>query len=229
MKIAILSDIHSNKYALSRCLEFLNKEEIDKFLFLGDYFGYYPWAMETYDLLMKNLTKSEFILGNHDYFILNPNQAESLDFYAVIEKNRANLLEQGVNWLSGLSTLNKINLDGRDIIMLHGTPDDFLNGRFYPDNTAKYDWFPGEKEILLMGHTHYPIIKRFSNGGIINNPGSVGQPRDGNLSSSFCIMDTETDEIEIIRLPMPLDFIIDELRSLNWYEKAVNSLRKTNK
>jgi putative phosphoesterase len=229
MKIAILSDIHSNKYALSRCLDFLNKEEIDKFLFLGDYFGYYPWAMETYDLLMKNLTKSEFILGNHDYFILNPNQAESLDFYAVIEKNRANLIEQGVNWLSGLSTLNKINLDGRDIIMLHGTPDDFLNGRFYPDNTANYDWFPGEKEILLMGHTHYPIIKRFSNGGIIINPGSVGQPRDGNLSSSFCIMDTETDEIEIIRLPMPLDFIIDELHSLNWYEKAINSLRKTNK
>jgi len=229
MKIAILSDIHSNKYALSRCLEFLNKEEIDKFLFLGDYFGYYPWAMETYDLLMKNLTKSEFILGNHDYFILNPNQAESLDFYAVIEKNRANLIEQGVNWLSGLSTLNKINLDGRDIIMLHGTPDDFLNGRFYPDNTASYDWFPGEKEILLMGHTHYPIVKRFSNGGIIINPGSVGQPRDGNLASSFCILDTETDEIEIIRLPMPLDFNIDELRSLNWYEKAINSLRKTNK
>jgi putative phosphoesterase len=229
MKIAILSDIHSNKYALSRCLDFLNSKEIDKFLFLGDYFGYYPWAMETYDLLMKNLTKSEFILGNHDYFILNPNQAESLDFYAVIEKNRANLLEQGVNWLSGLSTLNKINLDGRDIFMLHGTPDDFLNGRFYPDNTANYDWFPGEKEILLMGHTHYPIIKRFSNGGIIINPGSVGQPRDGNLASSFCIMDTETDEIEIIRLPMPLDFIIEELRSLNWYEKAINSLRKTNK
>jgi diadenosine tetraphosphatase ApaH/serine/threonine PP2A family protein phosphatase len=113
--------------------------------------------------------------------------------------------------------------------MLHGTPDDFLNGRFYPDNTANYDWFPGEKEILLMGHTHYPIIKRFSNGGIIINPGSVGQPRDGNLASSFCIMDTETDEIEIIRLPMPLDFIIEELRSLNWYEKAINSLRKTNK
>jgi hypothetical protein len=42
-------------------------------------------------------------------------------------------------------------------------------------------------------------------------------------------MDTETDEIEIIRLPMPLDFIIDELHSLNWYEKAINSLRKTNK
>jgi predicted phosphodiesterase len=143
--------------------------------------------------------------------------------------NRQSLLGPGIQWLSGLSSKKEFIVDGKLVTMIHGTPMDFLNGRYYPDNTNEYDWFPGQNEILLLGHTHYPLINRFSNGGIIINPGSVGQPRDGNLSSSFCIWDSASNEAEIIRLPMPIDSIIDELQKLNWYEKAINSLRKTNK
>ena len=68
MNIAVLSDIHSNKYALSETLKFLENKDIDKYIFLGDYFGYYPWAKETFTLLRSYFNKSHHILGNHDNF-----------------------------------------------------------------------------------------------------------------------------------------------------------------
>ena len=69
MKVAVLSDIHSNKFALASTLKFLEDKGIVKYFFLGDYFGYYPWASETYKQIEKLFSTSFHILGNHDELI----------------------------------------------------------------------------------------------------------------------------------------------------------------
>jgi putative phosphoesterase len=230
MNIAVLSDIHSNKYALSTAIKFLDDKNIDKYIFLGDYFGYYPWANETFDLLSKLLLKSVCVLGNHDQLLLlskSPNPKP--EYWHVIMQNKNDLPKKALQWLSELPLENSFNADGITFQLYHGTPENNLNGRYYPDNQNEYNWFPQKGTILLLGHTHYPIYKTLPNGGIIINPGSIGQPRDGIIDSSLCIINTNQVKIDFYRVPYLVKEAIDELTEINWYPRAINSLQKIKK
>jgi putative phosphoesterase len=225
LKIAVLSDIHSNKFALLETLKFLENKAIDKYIFLGDYFGYYPWASESFSLIEKLFPKSIHILGNHDELIKTNKQPLLLpEYWDVIIQNRNQLSPFALNWLAGLSSQKRVKIENIDFVMYHGTPDDPLHGRFYPDDEREYNWFPEENEILLLGHTHYPILKKTKSNGFIVNPGSVGQPRDGNLNSSFCIIETENLCFDFFRIPYPVKEAIDELLKMDWYTRAIRSL-----
>ena len=226
MRIAILSDIHSNKYALKNTLDFLNNQNIDKYIFLGDYFGYYPWANDTYNLLMTIEDSSIFLLGNHDELLINKIPEKIPEYYHVIEQNKSNLPDEALLWLSKLQKKIEVKFDDTYFIACHGTPADLLNGRYYPDNIENYDWFPKRDTVLLLGHTHYPICKSIKGGGTIINPGSVGQSRDGNISSSFCIFDTETKSNNFYRTTFDSNMLIKILEEMQWYPRAINSLSK---
>lgn len=226
MKLAIMSDIHSNKYALKEVFHFLNGQKIDWFIFLGDYFGYYPWAQETFDLLKGYFFKSIHILGNHDELIISPKPYILPEYWDVIQDNKSKLSNEAMLWLSRLKKEAFLELDGISFRLCHGTPDDNLLGRYYPDDILDYHWFPKEKEILLLGHTHYPIFKVSKQGGVIINPGSIGQSRDGNISATFCILDTKTFSVDFKRIPFQVEKVIQELEAMNWYPRAIKALRK---
>ena len=227
MKVAVLSDIHSNKFALASTLKFLEDKGIDKYFFLGDYFGYYPWANETYKQIEKLFSTSFHILGNHDELICREQAPiPSPEYWHVIVQNKLELTSKAVEWLKSLSPEKKLQIDTIQFRLCHGTPKEPLTGRFYPDNNDKYDWFPKKNEILLMGHTHYPIYKKVPDGGIIVNPGSIGQPRDGILESSLCIINTDDSDVKFYRVPYLINEAIHELENMNWYPRAIKSLQK---
>lgn len=227
MNIAVLSDIHSNKFALASTLKFLENKTIDRFIFLGDYFGYYPWAQETFLLLKSCFPNAITLLGNHDKLILANNPPNPIpEYWDVINQNKNNLSSDAIQWLSNLNPEAKFVLDGINFSCYHGTPDDSLMGRYYPDNINEYKWFPKQDEIVLMGHTHYPILKKTINNGLIINPGSVGQSRDGNLDSSICIINTNDFNVNFFRIPYPINDAIKELTNTNWYPRAIKSLQK---
>ena len=229
MKIAVLSDIHSNKYALEATLNFLAQKEIEKFIFLGDYFGYYPWAKETFNELGRVSAHSIFIIGNHDELIARSEPPMPLpEYWDVIIQNRSELPVEAIEWLNSLSPEKTVVIDNIVFKLCHGTPESPLSGRFYPDTDKVYDWFPKKNEVLLLGHTHYPIVKKIQNGGVIVNPGSVGQPRDGILDSSFCVVDTKTLDVKVHRVPYFVENVISELEDMNWYPRAIKSLKKIN-
>lgn len=226
MKIAILSDIHSNIFALKNSFNFLEKQNIDHYLFLGDYFGYYPWAIETFELLMEKEKQATFLIGNHDLLIITDKPKELPEYYHVIKNNKKQLPIKAIDWLKKMPQDICFEVDGCKIIAMHGTPDDKLNGRYYPDNVQNYPWLPIENEVLILGHTHYPILKINESGGILINPGSIGQSRDGDISSSFCIFDTKSKEINFHRVEFDSNYVINELEKINWYERAIKSLKK---
>lgn len=226
MKIAILSDIHCNVFALKNVLEFIESKHVDKYIFLGDYFGYYPWAKETYDLLMTVKEDSFFLIGNHDKLLIEPKPLNVPEYYHVIEDNKSQLSHDALFWLKQLPLHKEMEFDGIKISAFHGTPTDILNGRYYPDNNNSYDWFPKRNEVILLGHTHYPLANHIENGGLIINPGSIGQPRDGILSSSFCIFDTLEEKVNFFRVKFDVPLIVSKLEEVNWYPKAINSLKK---
>jgi putative phosphoesterase len=228
MRLAVLSDIHSNKYALENVFDYIEKLNVDRFLFIGDYFGYYPWAKETFDLLKSKFEKSDFIIGNHDELLITPKPDKVPEYYFVIEDNKSKLSEDALTWLVSLRTNFEIELDGIKINACHGTPDDNLHGRFYPDNLNEYEWFPKKNEVLFLGHTHYPLIKKTFDGGLIINPGSIGQSRDNDISSSFCIFETNTMETFFYRVNFDSNYMINFLTEGKWYQRAINSLKKNN-
>lgn len=226
MKVAVISDIHSNVYALEPVLKDIKSQGIEQLIILGDFFGYYPWALETYSLL-DNCNIVGIIKGNHD--ILLEEEITITDtmplYYQLAMLNRKELLQnapEAISWIKGLSCEETITLNGRTIEMYHGSPDDPINGRYYPNNEETYTWFPQEKGILLLGHTHYPLLKELMNGGVVFNPGSVGQPRDGIASSSYGVIDFKRNKFVHRRVKYDVAHVSSLLSQMQWHEYAIN-------
>ena len=75
MKIGILSDIHSNCFALEAVLEDVQSADPDLIVVLGDFFGYYPWAEETFALVRQ--VEAVAVKGNHDMLLVETWEAAS--------------------------------------------------------------------------------------------------------------------------------------------------------
>ena len=66
-------------------------------------------------------------------------------------------------------------------------------------------WFPDAGEVLILGHTHYPLIERTARGGLLLNPGSVGQPRDSDRRAAYMVLDTEAGTVTWRRVDYAID------------------------
>ncbi|MCS6955486.1 MAG: metallophosphatase family protein [Candidatus Calescibacterium sp.] len=231
MKIAVISDIHSNKFALEKVLDDIKLNKCDLICCLGDIFGYYPWAYETYELLQEIEEMGLFIKGNHDVLVEKMGENESkLEYYSIALQNREILAKKGyLSWLSHLPISLVFQLKKYKIYLYHGTPNNPLEGRFYPDDNITYDWFPSNKEIILLGHTHYSLIKKIRADSWIINPGSVGQPRDGDTRASWTLLDLTNMSIENRRVEYPIMQAIEELNNMNWNNRAIKALQKNYK
>ena len=229
MNIAVISDIHSNCFALKAVLDDLENYNINNLIILGDIFGYYPWSVETYNLLQPYLGKAYCIKGNHDDLLLNtiaPNPCPS--YWYAAKQNEEELKRhapEAIEWLETLDFNKTITIGGSNIRMFHGTPGDPKNGRYYPDDRKNYDWDFKTDETILLGHTHYPMYKELK-GYKIYNPGSVGQPRDGNPMPSWGIFDLENDLFKFVRTRYDNLHVIEKLYEIKWDEKSILSLNK---
>jgi predicted phosphodiesterase len=86
--------------------------------------------------------------------------------------------------------------------MIHGSPKNPLDEYIYPEASDYVfkDFFNyTENDVIALGHTHSPFVKRLDE-KLIFNPGSVGQPRDSDNRASYAILDLKTKEVEIKRV-----------------------------
>lgn len=231
MKIAILSDIHSNAPALKAVKNEMLKFGISKVIILGDIFGYYPWAVKTYECLMT-LDIIACIKGNHDEIVIEQEheiRSKNFSYYEMARHNRKQLdkyCPEAMIWLRSLAFSGESVINNISIKFWHGTPFDPENGRLYPDDYNGLISFPESADVCLLGHTHYPLLYVKSNGCLVLNPGSVGQPRDGDIRSSWGILDTDTLGFRIIRTQYPIYQSIKELKQMNWNNRSICALKK---
>lgn len=229
MKIAIISDIHSNCFALEAVLNEFKNHDITNIIILGDIFGYYPWAVKTFDLLKPFLSKAYCIKGNHDELLLNVEEPDpSPSYWYAAKQNEAELEKNApdaIKWLKSLDFCKKIDIDKISVRMYHGTPDNPEMGRYYPDDVKAYDWGFKQDEIILLGHTHYPINKVIE-GSTIFNPGSVGQSRDGDPMPSWGIFDVKKRSFKFVRTIYDNLAVMEKLYKMDWDKKAILSLNK---
>jgi putative phosphoesterase len=231
MKIGVISDLHSNIHALDAVLPLLDDLRIDHLIVLGDFFGYYPWALQTWQRLRHSPWPMTLIKGNHDEMLLrhqaDPTQVTTAAYTSVISQNLQDLAHSdALETLSRLSFSHTLHLRQQTLRLVHGTPTDPENGRFYPTDSVPMDWDTASIDWLLLGHTHYPIIRELQPGVSLLNPGSVGQPRDGDPRASFATLNLDDHRPVFHRAAYDVQAAQEELRDLGWSERSIRALDK---
>jgi len=219
LRYLLLSDIHSNLEALATCLE-LVQEKYDQVLCLGDLVGYGPDPNAVVEKI-RSIAKV-IIRGNHDKACTGDPVAAEFNPLARLatEWTRNELTPEHFGFLRSLPS-GPIQLDGFQIV--HGSPldeDDYILG---PGQAFPLLRTP-EPQTVCFGHTHYQggfmisPLGRFQSilvpskkdglvltlslqdeGRYLVNPGSVGQPRDGDRRTAFAIIDTGRRAVEYFR------------------------------
>lgn len=198
MKIAFISDIHSNLEALEKVLEKIDELKVKKIYCLGDIVGYGANPKECIKILRKK--KVECLKGNHDYGIVTMNLSffnEAAARSLIIQKNF--LDEEDLNFLKNLKEKIEFKLKDLKFLLVHGSPFNPIFEYVFPSDIKK-DFFKFlDYDVIALGHTHIPF-KKFLNSKIVFNPGSVGQPRDGINKASFALFHYEKRDVEFFRV-----------------------------
>lgn len=187
MRWGLISDVHANAPALEAVLEDLAQHGVERVLCAGDVVGYYPFPNETIDLMIDNRIMS--IRGNHDRSVLRADTS-TMTFFAgdAAIWTARHLNERSKRYLESLPECTTVRTDRQAMSVYHASPRDPLE-YVYEDKAMESLLSMTKCSMLVLGHTHIPFVKRFSSGLIIN-PGSVGQPRDGDPRASYSIVDS---------------------------------------
>ncbi len=214
MRYGIFSDVHSNLEALDAVIKAYGKEDIGRYLCIGDVVGYAANPLECVEKV-KALA-STTVAGNHDWAVVD---LFSVEYFIPVAKEalfwtKNKLTDSARCFLESLKPV----YENEDLTLVHGTleaPDEF---NYLTGDIAASETFSALKgKICIVGHTHRPgiFIKDYldsihykESGQIeikeqnkyIINVGSVGQPRDGSPLAAYCIYDTEKKEVQIKRV-----------------------------
>jgi len=192
MKIACISDIHGNLYALEKALDHIKTLNVDDVIFIGDAVGYIPGIQ-----VLKRLKELKLLcmMGNHEDMLLNKSYSPQSDKVYQHSKTLQELKEYDLDYIRDWPT----ELYKENIAFFHASPLDHLNGYIYPDTELAFqNNLPDNIRYCVIGHTHRPFIRHHNNITFINN-GSIGLPRDDGRYGSFSVIDTNNDIAEIIR------------------------------
>jgi predicted phosphodiesterase len=202
MRVAVLSDIHANLVALDAVLGSLGS--VDAVWHLGDVVGYGPEP----DGVVERLTaiRASGVRGNHDAAALGGSEIDwfNPDARAAMEWTKSAIRPATRAWLEALQ---ERHVDDQ-FTLVHGSPRDPMWEYVTSVPIARANIAVLGTRFGLHGHTHVPIVFRHSDRGIeavsptvgstmtlddrqaLINPGSVGQPRDGDPSASYMLLDT---------------------------------------
>ena len=220
MLIAVVSDVHSNLVALDAVLARIGS--VDAFWHLGDIVGYGPEPERTVARLRA--VGAIGVRGNHDDAVSGGSSIEQFnpDGKVAAEWSRSKISDKTRDYLAGLPETLVRETPAGTFTLAHGSPRDpiweYVDSPFIAgENMARFG-----TQFCLVGHSHLPLSFRARRPGgdsvrmrvvesegsmqlgdrrAILNPGSVGQPRDGNPDASFMIIDTDAAQVSWHRVP----------------------------
>jgi putative phosphoesterase len=213
MRVLVVSDVHSNLEAL---LEVLGDAGcFDLAICAGDIVGYGPNPSECLRKVVELGFQS--VMGNHDYAIVT-GDTSGFNPYAVeaIRINRRLLGADEVTRLGGLPTGLSLDLEGVRVHVYHGSPANPINEYVFPEEAEAVaeDYLESlEAGLIILGHTHIPYVVE-AEGGFMINPGSVGQPRDGDPRASYMLVEIRGSEVEVEhrRVGYDVDAVASKMR-----------------
>lgn len=219
MRYLILSDIHANLSALRAVIRSVRRQRIERVVVLGDLVGYGAEPNPTV-AMVRQLKRLAIVRGNHDKVCCGLESGEAFNriAFASAKWTEESLTPSHRSWLRSLPQ-GPQDVDGLFQIS-HGTPldeDAYIFGEIEALNSFRHF----TDSVCFFGHSHFPVVFGLTEEALVThtpnlrrrlrvklddhtryliNPGSVGQPRDGDNRASFAIFDGEQRTIAIHRV-----------------------------
>jgi putative phosphoesterase len=228
--IYAFSDLHANMAALDAIFSSIDRHHFSRSIkiFAGDYINFGPWPDETISLI-KSLAHAFFVIGNQDQYILDENNSKISSYIRDeriidhINWTRNQISKENIEWLQRLQVMRKVDVDHRKILIFHGDNENTEKG------LSSKSLERIAEEIIICGHIHKPYKKEIAN-KIIINPGSVGDPLDGDNRASYAKIEISSDHlnVEYQRINYEISLVENELenRKVPWREDIIKRIRK---
>ncbi len=220
MRILLLADIHANWPALQAITE-----PHDVCLCLGDLVDYGLEPAPCIDWVRQRA--QHVVRGNHDHAVAHDVKVNGRSGYKYLTGvtrplTRERLSEVDLRYLSQLPVTRMVTLDDTRFLLVHATPRDPLDEyaaadpEFWARRLADV-----EADVVCVGHTHQPYVLEVGDKLVIN-PGSVGQPRDGDPRAAYAII--EDNRVDLKRVEYPIEEAIRPILESNLPDGAKESL-----
>jgi len=237
VRVAVLSDIHANLVALDAVLAAIG--DVDAIWHLGDVVGYGPEP----DAVVERLERvgAVGVAGNHDRAATGGSEIDwfNPDARAAMEWTRKRISTETVTWLEA----QPVRRTEADRLLVHGSPRDPIWEYITTASIASANLEALPTAVGLFGHTHIPAAWLRRNGRLegsepsaassvsladgtraLLNPGSVGQPRDGDPRASWLELDADAATATWHRAAYDVPAVQREMRSLGLPARLVERL-----
>jgi len=202
MRILLIADIHANWPALSAI-----DEEFDACFFLGDIVDYATDPVPCIEWIQQHA--SVWIRGNHDHSVAQQVTVRAGGTFrkmaAAMRPHHFDVLtDEHLSWLARMPVTEHISVGAHSFLLVHATPRDPLD-EYIPESREQWATRLDHVNVdfVCVGHTHVPMHLELDRTQIVN-PGSVGQPRDGDPRAAYAVI--EDGKVEFHRV----DYNIDE-------------------
>jgi diadenosine tetraphosphatase ApaH/serine/threonine PP2A family protein phosphatase len=238
LRVAVVSDIHANLHGLEAVLEAIDADPPDELWCLGDLVGYGPRPNEVVEIVRERAHVC--LVGNHDLGVLGRLDLNefSTDAAVVARWTRTVLLDENRAFLAELEPQAK----GERAELFHASPRDPVWEYVISEETALAALEMTVTPLVLVGHSHIALSVALSNGDLsgavapegteapldearwLLNPGSVGQPRDGDARAAWLELDFESRTARFRRVPYDIERTQSELRERDLPEALAERL-----
>jgi putative phosphoesterase len=192
MRILVISDLHANWPALEAVLA---AEPFDRLIVGGDLVSYGPHPVEVVELIRSRADVA--VRGNHDEALAHHTDCRCAPTSKPLAEatrsvHRTLLPEDAIRFLGALPQTASFEIAGTTFFAVHASPRDHLYRYTLTPDAAeehlRHEIGDVPAHYVLLGHTHLPMIRKVA-GRIVVNPGSVGQPRDGDPRASYAVIE----------------------------------------
>ena len=222
MRILVVSDIHANWPALAAI-----DEPHDFAVCLGDLVDYGPNPLECVRWSMEHARYA--IRGNHDHGVAQGVSVLGETGYRYLTRVTRPFMWEALGveerrYLLQLPLTSRFKVGNRRFLLVHGTPRDPLDEYLMrdPETWAKR-LADCDADVVCVGHSHMQFNLR-AGSTVVINPGSVGNPRDGDPRAAYAVIDG--NKIELKRVAYPIEQTIAQLEASSLPEKAKEMFRE---
>lgn len=231
MRIACISDIHGNIYALNKVLESIDENQVDQIVCLGDLTGYGPHPNEAVALIRRR--KILCLKGNYDasvvenkFSYIRETDINSFSLPWTVEELRAS----HKFYLESLPEKLTLTFEDKSILLVHGSPKSINQYLHYDSQDSEEIMQHIPEDALVCAHTHIPYVKEYGNKLLVND-GSVGKPKNGKPHGTYVILNIEKNKdvkVEIKEVPYDTLKTMKDMEMKNFPAKLIYSIKSGN-
>ena len=220
MRLAFLSDMHSNQPALLNVIDDIETRCVDKTYCLGDLVGYGPTPNQVIDTI-RHLGLPT-IMGNYDEGVgferggcgcAYVTDEEKINGQKSVDWTIEKVTPDNKEFLRNLPNKIEFTVDGYMFLLIHGSPRR-INEYLYedrPEGSLMRILEPLDIDVMVCGHTHKQYHRQVAGIHIIND-GSVGKPKDGDSRACYAIVDTDDGlSVEFRRVEYPIELVAEQI------------------